>query len=155
LGTSSERASILMDQLELQLGALLERRAQEQTSHEIAWAPAAPASEPPKSPRKPARGPQPGHAEGGGGRLRRLGEDITETLERVPATWKVWRTVREKLTCRSCEAMTQPPDIVGKLGGIEDHGPWHNLLRARGRGPNDVPPLGHQPRFIGPQLEDG
>src|SRR5207344_159473 len=44
-----------------------------------------------------------------GGRLRKLGEDVTETLERVPARWKVVQYVREKMTCRSCEAITQPP----------------------------------------------
>ena len=38
-----------------------------------------------------------------GGRLRKLGEDITEMLERVPAQWKVIQHVREKLTCRTCE----------------------------------------------------
>jgi transposase len=44
-----------------------------------------------------------------GGPLRKLGEDITETLERVPAQWKVIQHVREKLTCRTCESITQPP----------------------------------------------
>src|SRR6185503_15768069 len=43
-----------------------------------------------------------------GGALRKLGEDITETLERVPAQWKVVQTVREKWTCRQCETITQP-----------------------------------------------
>jgi transposase len=40
--------------------------------------------------------------------LRKLGEDITEMLERVPASWKVIQIVREKLTCRQCEAIAQP-----------------------------------------------
>ena len=31
-----------------------------------------------------------------GGRLRKLGEDVTETLERIPAQWKVIQHVREK-----------------------------------------------------------
>ena len=30
-------------------------------------------------------------------------------LERVPAQWKVIQIVREKMTCRRCEAITQPP----------------------------------------------
>jgi transposase len=38
-----------------------------------------------------------------GGRIVKLGEDITETLEVVPRQWKVIQTVREKFTCRSCE----------------------------------------------------
>ena len=43
------------------------------------------------------------------GRLHKLGEDITESLERVPASWYVIQHVREKFSCRSCEAITQPP----------------------------------------------
>ena len=45
----------------------------------------------------------------GGARLRRFGEDITETLEVVPRSWKVIQHVREKFTCRDCEAISQPP----------------------------------------------
>ena len=45
----------------------------------------------------------------GGARLRRLGEDITETLEVIPRSWKVIQHVREKFTCRDCEKITQPP----------------------------------------------
>ena len=41
--------------------------------------------------------------------LRKLGEDVTETLELVPRQWKVIQHVREKFSCRSCEAITQPP----------------------------------------------
>ena len=44
-----------------------------------------------------------------GGTLRKLGEDVTETLEVVPRQWKVIQHVREKFSCRSCEAITQPP----------------------------------------------
>jgi transposase len=44
-----------------------------------------------------------------GGKLVKLGEDITETLEVVPRQWKVIQTVREKFSCRACEKITQPP----------------------------------------------
>ena len=44
-----------------------------------------------------------------GGKLAKLGETITETLEVVPRRWKVIQTVREKFSCRSCEKITQPP----------------------------------------------
>jgi len=54
-----------------------------------------------------------------GGRLAKLGEDITETLEIVPRQWKVIQTVREKFSCRSCEKITQPP------------APFHVIARAR------------------------
>lgn len=58
-----------------------------------------------------------------GGELRKLGEDVTETLERVPASWSMIEHVREKMTCRRCEAITQPP------------APFHPISRGRA-GPN-------------------
>jgi transposase len=54
-----------------------------------------------------------------GGKLAKLGEDITETLEVVPRQWKVVQTVREKFTCRQCERITQPP------------APFHVIPRGR------------------------
>ncbi len=72
--------------------------------------------------RKPARRPLPEHLPRErivypspaacpccGGVLHKLGEDVTETLELVPRQWKVIQHVREKFSCRSCEAITQPP----------------------------------------------
>jgi transposase len=45
----------------------------------------------------------------GGARLRKLGEDITETLEVIPRQWKVIQHIREKFTCRDCEKISQAP----------------------------------------------
>jgi transposase len=45
----------------------------------------------------------------GGNRLRKLGEDVTCTLESIPRQWKVIETVREKFTCRDCEKIRQAP----------------------------------------------
>jgi len=45
----------------------------------------------------------------GSHRLRKLGEDVTRTLETVPRQWKVIETVREKFTCRDCEKISQAP----------------------------------------------
>jgi transposase len=45
----------------------------------------------------------------GGSRLRKLGEDVTRTLESQPRRWKVIETVREKFACRDCEKITQAP----------------------------------------------
>jgi transposase len=45
----------------------------------------------------------------GGNRLRKIGEDVTQTLECVPRQWKVVETVREKFSCRDCEKISQPP----------------------------------------------
>ena len=61
-GNSSERTSVLMDQLELQLDELVARRAQETAADEIAAAAQVPASAQtqPKTPRRvPARRPLP------------------------------------------------------------------------------------------------
>ncbi len=44
-----------------------------------------------------------------GGNLRHLGEDVSETLEYVPARFKVIRTVRPKLSCAGCSQIVQAP----------------------------------------------
>src|SRR5262249_5933333 len=45
----------------------------------------------------------------GSTKLSKLGEDVTETLEVVPRQWKVIQTIRERFSCRQCEAIMQPP----------------------------------------------
>jgi transposase len=42
-----------------------------------------------------------------GGRLRRIGADVSEQLEYVPARFKVIRTVRPKLACTKCQTIFQ------------------------------------------------
>jgi transposase len=54
----------------------------------------------------------------GGTRLRKLGEDVTRTLETTPRRWKVIETVREKFSCRDCEKISQAP------------APFHPIPRA-------------------------
>ena len=44
-----------------------------------------------------------------GGAMRKLGEDVTEVLDYVPASFKVIRHVRPKLSCRLCETIVQTP----------------------------------------------
>lgn len=133
-GASSERGRKLLDQLELQLAELEESVAQDEAAAELV----APSASPPPAPSdsgcpKPARRPLPEHLprervlhaapsqcpDCGGGMLRKLGEDITETLEYVPARWKVIQHVREKFSCRKCEAITQAP------------APFHPIARGR------------------------
>src|SRR6516165_12535212 len=129
-GQSAERGRKLLDQLELQLEELEASAAED----ELAASPSAPQPTTMRSPsrRKPVRAPLPAHlprervvvpappcCPGCGGRLVKLGEDITETLEVVPRQWKVIQTVREKFTCRSCEKITQPP------------APFHVIARGR------------------------
>jgi transposase len=42
-----------------------------------------------------------------GGKLRAMGEDISEVLEYIPEHWKVHRHVRPKYSCPSCETVIQ------------------------------------------------
>src|ERR1700690_1883995 len=120
-GTRSERTARLLDQMELQLEDL-EAAA---TEDELAVEKAAGRTQTVKSfeRRRPSRKPFPDHLPRervviaapescpccGSGRLSKLGEDITETLEVIPRSWKVIQTVREKFSCRACETITQPP----------------------------------------------
>jgi len=121
-GQSAERGAVL-DELELRLGDLEEDAAEAEAAAEMA-APAASAKVEVRGfhRRKPARRPLPEHLPRErivhpaptacpccGGFLRKIGEDVTETLEHVPARWKVLQHVREKFSCRACEAITQPP----------------------------------------------
>jgi transposase len=53
------------------------------------------------------------------GKLAKLGEDVTETLEVIPRQWKVIQTVRERFTCRACETISQAP------------APFHPIARGR------------------------
>src|SRR5580704_5286615 len=120
-GQSSERGAIL-EQLELQLADLEEDASEAETAAQIAAA-AAKIEVKSFERRKPARRPLPEHLPRerivypvpaacpccGGGALRKIGEDVTETLELIPRQWKVIQHVREKFSCRSCEKITQPP----------------------------------------------
>ncbi len=120
-GQSSERGARLIEQLELQLAELEEGVAEEQAAAEIG-APTPERTERSGSTRKPARRPLPENLPRErivypapcacprcGGPVRKLGEDVTETLECEPRRWKVVEHVREKVSCRSCEAVSQPP----------------------------------------------
>jgi transposase len=120
-GSSSERKTRLLDQMELQLEEL-EAAA---TEDELAADEVAAKTQTVRSfqRKRPVRKPFPDDIGRervvieaptscpccGGGRLSKLGEDITETLEVIPRRWKVIETVREKFTCRDCEAICQPP----------------------------------------------
>jgi transposase len=119
-GQSSERGALL-DQLELQLTDLEENAAQAATAVQMAAADKI--TVPSFERRKPARGPLPACLPRerivypapsvcpccGDSRLRKIGEDMTETLELIPRQWKVIQHVREKFSCRACEAISQPP----------------------------------------------
>jgi transposase len=44
-----------------------------------------------------------------GGALRQFGEDVSEQLERIPASFKVIRHVRPKFACAGCEIVVEAP----------------------------------------------
>ena len=119
-GTRSERKARLLEQMELELEEL-ETTA---TEDELAAEKAAARTQTVQSfqRKRAGRKPFPDHLPRervvipapescpccGSGKLSKLGEDITETLEVVPRQWKVIQTVREKFSCRECERITQP-----------------------------------------------
>jgi transposase len=121
-GQRSERKQRLLEQLELQLEEM-EATASEDEALAEAAAAEAKVEVAAFARRKPVRKPFPEHlprervvltapcacAACGSGRLVKMGEDVTETLEVIPRQWKVIQTVREKFTCRDCERISQPP----------------------------------------------
>ena len=112
-GPSSEKLARHIDQLELRLEDLETTRASRPV----------PAILEAVTLRKPARRPLPAElpretetlqpkenaCPDCGGTLDRLGEDVSETLEYVPARFKVIRTVRPKLSCTRCDRIVQEP----------------------------------------------
>ncbi|MBV9559372.1 MAG: IS66 family transposase [Bradyrhizobium sp.] len=125
-GPSSER-SARIEQLELRLEDLEEAAAETAATADAAVTVATFARQ------KPARRPLPDHLPRhrvvhpgpaacpccGGTALRKLGEDVTETLERIPARWRVIQHVRERFSCRACETISQDP------------APFHSINRGR------------------------
>src|SRR5471032_1441878 len=111
-GRSSEKIDQRINQLELLLEEL-------ETSE--ARLPAPPAQLAPRLPR-PARKPLPEHLPREsvvhepacecpqcGAAMRKIGEDVSEMLEYVPARFKVIRHVRPKLSCTKCDTIVQEP----------------------------------------------
>jgi len=60
-----------------------------------------------------------------GGPLRQFGEDVSEQLERIPASFKVIRHVRPKFACAGCEGVVEAP---APTRPIERGLPGPNLL---------------------------
>jgi transposase len=120
-GPRSERTSRLIDQMELELEDLEATATEDEIAAEQATARTTMVAS--FTRKRPARQPFPAHlprertvvpgptacACCGGTRLRKLGETVTETLEVIPRQWKVIQRVREKMTCRDCEKISEPP----------------------------------------------
>jgi transposase len=120
-GPRSERTQRLLDQMELQLEELEAAATEDELQAERDAARTTTVAAFVR--KRPARKPFPEHLPRervvvaapttckccGGARLSKLGEDVTETLEVIPRQWKVIQHVREKFTCRDCEAISQAP----------------------------------------------
>src|SRR6185436_2580415 len=118
-GQSSERSKLLVEQLELAIEDLEETQAEQEASAEIA-APEAAKQKRAQNPRLPRR-PLPDNlpverivelapcacGKCGSERLHKLGEVVSKTLECEPRRWKIIEHVREKFSCRDCEAITE------------------------------------------------
>jgi transposase len=112
-GTKSEKIAHEIEQLELKLDELETARAL-QTSVQ-------PESRSEERPARPSRRPLPEqlprevhvHDAGVtscpdcGGELHRFGEDVSEILDYVPASFRVIRHVRPKYSCKSCERIVE------------------------------------------------
>jgi len=120
-GPRSERTARLLDQLELQLEELEACATEDELAAEQAAAKTTTVAA--FTRKRPSRKPFPEHLPRervivpgpatclccGGNRLRKLGEDVAETLEVIPRQWKVIQHVRETFTCRDCETISQAP----------------------------------------------
>ena len=134
-GQSSERGALL-DQLELQLADLEENAAQAETA--VQMAAAEKMTVPSFERRKPARRPLPKHLPRerivypvpascpccGDNRLRKIGEDVTETLELIPRRWKVIQHVREKFVCRAKQSSSRRRPRTRSREGVRDRSCW-------------------------------
>jgi transposase len=118
-GAKSEKLAGELEQLELQLEELETSEASEQAA-EDRKAETPSAGRPPRRPRRkplPEDLPRevvtylPEHdcCPDCGGVLRQFGEDVSEQLERIPATFKVIRHVRPKFACNHCERVVEAP----------------------------------------------
>jgi transposase len=119
-GRKSEKLDRQIEQLELQLEELQSCPAANASQAETELPSTAPslAFTP-----KPTRRALPGHlprqtqkhepkeatCPGCGGKLRKLGEDVSEVLEYLPASFFVVRHVRPKLSCTGCDCIVQAP----------------------------------------------
>jgi transposase len=101
----------------------------------------------PRQPVEHQPGPCP---QGCGGAETKIGEDVTEVLDYIPARFRVLRHVRPRVACRTCEQIRQAPAVNLPLPKVMassallahlvvsrfvDHQPWYRqsaILRRQG-----------------------
>jgi transposase len=124
-GRKSEKLNKELEQLELRLEELEATQAADQAAEAAAEAqqPSSPQSESKSSTSRPRRKPLPEDVPREviihmpehdscpccGGKLRQFGEDVSEQLERIPATYNVIRHVRPKFACSTCDRIVEAP----------------------------------------------
>ena len=124
-GRKSEKFTRELEQLELRLEELETTEAAEQVAQDAAEAqqPNSPKSDSKPRSSRPRRKPLPEDLPREvimhmpehdccpycGDQLRHFGEDVSEQLERIPATYKVIRHVRPKFACSACERIVEAP----------------------------------------------
>jgi transposase len=125
-GASSEKLDGRVEQLELAIEALETDEAETVASiDEPEAAPRDKGSKPARRalpdhlPREEVMHPGPCACPACGSKLRRIGEDVTETLDYMPGRFKVIRHVRGAFSCRVCDTVVQAP------------APFHAIARGR------------------------
>ena len=112
-GTKSEKVTREIEQLELKLEELETRQAEHaRTTPTVTDAKNKPTRRqlPEHLPREVhTHLPQQDSCTQCGGELRKLSEDVSEMLEYVPASFKVIRHVRPKLSCAKCDVIVEAP----------------------------------------------
>jgi transposase len=116
-GRKSEKVERQIEQLELKLEDLEAIRAEAARPPAIEPSSSQPASSPKKRSALPdhlpreiqTHQPEQHSCPECGGTLKKLGEDVSEILEWVPASFKVIRQVRPKLCCTGCDVIVQAP----------------------------------------------
>ena len=118
-GRSSEKLAREVEQLELALEALetdqAERLMMASPAVAAAVETAAEAQKPARRPlpehlpREDQRHPAPCSCPGCGGALRKIADEVSETLDYIPGRFKVIRHIREKLSCRVCDTVVAAP----------------------------------------------
>ncbi len=116
-GRKSEKLDRQIEQLELQLDELQATQAENATGLHAPTVGAPVANVAAKPTRKPlpehlprevrTYRPKQAACPDCGGKLKPLGEDVSEILEYMPARFKVIRQVRPKLACAGCERIVQ------------------------------------------------